>query len=176
MTTRKARRATTATASLLLLLTGTPGGSAEGETATDFATAVVGDWAGKGVVYGNEVTLTRSWQSELRGQFLRADMGVEMGNGVSFRVLAYWKPAGEGRYRVLWLDESGKLEEYEGLADASGAVTIHYLHTGETDGEPAAWRRLTYRITGPDTYEERVDGASGDGWEELALFRFEQRK
>ena len=167
-----------ATAVALLLLAGRASSAAEGEAeGADFAAEIVGDWTGTGVVYGNDVTLTRSWRPELGGRFLQADMGVQMANGASFRVLAYWKPAGEGRYRVVWLDESGKLEEYEALADTTGrAVSIHYLHTGRTDGEPAAWRRLTYRLTGPDSYEERVAGAAADGWTELALFRFERRK
>ena len=55
-----------ATAFLYLLLAGPPGFGAEDEAARDFATAVIGEWTGTGVVYGNEVTLSRSWQPELQ--------------------------------------------------------------------------------------------------------------
>lgn len=138
-----------------------------------FARGVAGTWHGTGVVYGNPVTLTREWTLDLAGQFLRADMHVEMGGGFGFRALAYWSLSGPGTYRVVWMDEIGVTQEVEALGDPEArTVTTLYLET-DADENPG-WRRIVYRLDGPDRYVETMHVLEGDEWRQVAEFVFER--
>jgi ketosteroid isomerase-like protein len=136
-----------------------------------FAAALLGEWTGEGVVYGNEVTLDRSWALDLEGQYLRGDMGVTMGNGFGFRALTYWQPVAPGRYAVTWLDEAGDTRHLTALSDPDGrAATIHYLD--EPESGSAEWRRIVYRITGEHSYEELLQAERSGSWVDVARFAF----
>jgi hypothetical protein len=124
------------------------------------------------------VTLDRVWSLELAGRFLQADMGVRMANGASFRVIAYWSVKGPHRYEAVWLDELGQSRRLEGVGDpALGMVTVHYLEDapGDEPDELSGWRRMTFRITGPFTYEEVLETETPNGWEEIGRFSFERK-
>ncbi len=76
-----------------------------------FARTIVGSWIGTGVVYGNDVELTRTWERDLANHFLRADMHVRMSRG-GFRALAYWRRVGDSRYEITWMDEMGESQTF----------------------------------------------------------------
>jgi hypothetical protein len=138
------------------------------------AKALTGRWSGQGTYDGNTLELTRTWTLELGGQFLLADMGVQMPNGGSFRIIAYWKPESDGLYRVLMLDELGRSTTVQGLREPStGDIVLHMIDEDPDTGP--AWRRSIYRVTGPNTYEELLFGATPNGWTPLAHFRFERQ-
>jgi hypothetical protein len=146
----------------------------EGPWADDLLAPLVGAWDGQGTVYGNEVALEREWSLELGGQFLRGDMRVKMANGRGFRALTYWNKGDDGRYRVTWMDEIGKVLRLEGLADLEQKqVTVHYLD--EPYGGGPEWRRTIYRWTGPDSYQELLYKDQNGKWEPLGTFRFTRR-
>lgn len=103
-------------------------GAAQALEADAFATHVLGDWTGRGIYDGNELSLTRSWTLELGGRFLRADMAVSMPNGASFGALTYWKMLDAGRYEVTWLDGMGRTQTLHADRDPrSGLVSTEFL-------------------------------------------------
>ena len=56
-------------------------------------------------------------------------------------------------------------------------VTVHYLEDapGDEPDELSGWRRMTFRITGPFTYEEVLETETPNGWEEIGRFSFERK-
>lgn len=134
-----------------------------------FAQAIVGSWTGTGVVYGNDVELTRTWERDLADHFLRADMHVGMSGG-GFRALGYWRRVGDLRYEITWMDEMGESQTFHAVGDPSTKqVSTYYVEDGD---EGAEWRRLVYRIVGDNAYEELMFRESADGWAQLAEFKF----
>jgi len=122
-------------------------------------------------VFGNEVSLERTWTLDLAGQFLRGDMQVEMSNRLGFRALTFWKKTGESSVQVIWLDETGESKVLEGLLDPSRPeVVIHHLDAGD-DGSQA-WQRIVFRILGRDEYVEVLYAETGGEWREVGEFRF----
>ena len=161
---------------LALALTGQPA-AARTPWQDDFlARGRAGEWTGSGVVYGNPVTLTRSWSLDLAGHFLKADMKVSMGQRGSFRALAYWRKTAANQYELTWMDESGNRLNHRGLGDPEKRqVVVVYL--GETPGDPPDWRRLVYRVTSDDSYEETMFSQADDGtWSQIAAFQFNRVK
>ena len=153
-----------------------PPGAQSQEPAPDdfFLDAVAGSWSGTGIVFGNEVELTRTWARDLAGHFVRADMHVQMANGFGFRALAFWKSTEASRYAITWMDELGDVQSMEAVGDpAARAVTIHHVADGD-DGGPPEWRRIVYRLTGDDAYEEVMERETADGWARVAHFRFQR--
>ena len=163
--------------SLAWVVTSTPALAQEGAAAGadhPLARALLGAWDGEGVVYGNKVTLEREWTLVLADQFLRADMRVHMANGQSFRALSFWRPLDERRFEVVWMDEQGNRNTFEAVGDdALRTFTAHMINDNE-EGTPE-WRRVEYRILGPDTYQEVMYRDTPDGWEQVADFRFTRR-
>jgi len=95
-----------------------------------FAQTIVGSWSGTGVVYGNDVELTRTWERDLNSHFLRADMHVRMSVG-GFRALAYWRRVGALRYEITWMVEMGESQTFHAVGDASAKqVTTYYVEDG----------------------------------------------
>ncbi len=142
------------------------------------AAGVLGAWEGDGVVYGNPVTLERTWSLELAGQFLHVDMGVRMTNGLTFRALVYWTATGAHRYEAVWLDELGRTRRSEATGDPDQEVVTSYCledTPGDGPDEAPGWMRMTIRITGPSTYVETLHRETPDGWEEVGRFSFRRR-
>lgn len=147
--------------------------SAQGLATDPFASHLTGEWMGRGVYEGNELSLTRSWTLELGGQFLRADMGVTMPNGASFGGLTYWKMTDAGGYEVAWLDGMGRMQTLRANRDPeSGLVSTDFLDE-LAEGGPES-RRWEFESTGPDSYVERLFRRSGDDLELLTEWRFER--
>jgi len=154
-----------------LLVASLGSASEDGTGESTFLAAVEGTWHGSGVVHGNQVALTRTWAFDLAGHFASADMTVEMANGGRFRALAYWRPLGDRRFEITWMDELGRTSTMEGLASADGtAITLHHLDEGL--GSPPEWRRIVYRLTGDGAYEEVMEHETTSGWEQIAHFTF----
>lgn len=140
-----------------------------------FLAGLVGTWDGVGNVFGNDVTLERTWSWELADQFLRANMRVTMANGLQFRVLTYWSPPVDGTYPMVWMDEMGRCRSLEGIGDASRKeVIFHQIEEGY--GEPPAWRRIVYRVLGPDAYVEQLFAEGENGWTPIGEFTFTRRE
>lgn len=132
---------------------------------------LIGQWQGSGTYDGNELELLRDWQTDLAGQFVRADMRVKMPDGASFRSLAYWRRADEDYYRVVWMDEIGRMQNIDARVEAgSGDVSLTYRDE-YAEGGPA-WRRWVFRQQHLDRYSESIYALTDDGWERLAVFEF----
>lgn len=139
--------------------------------ADPFAVHLLGEWSGSGEYDGNRLDLTRSWALDLGGRFLRADMSVEMPDGVPFGALMFWKSSAAGRYEVTWMDGIGRMQSLEARVDAeSGLVAAEYLDDLAEEGPER--RRWEYERTGPDSYVERLFRMVGDEGELLAEWTF----
>ena len=120
-----------------------------------FAKSMQGRWAGSGVYDGNHLTLARDWTLELQGQFLRADMRVEMPSGAEFGALMYWHKTSPETYRVRWMDGLGRDQLLHVTAGAEpGVYATIYLDT-LAEGGPE-WRAWEFETLGPDRYVERL--------------------
>ena len=150
----------------------TPLSGQSGVLETDpFAVHLLGEWSGSGVYDGNRLDLTRSWALDLGGRFLRADMGVDMPNGVPFSALMYWKISSPGRYEVVWMDGIGRMQALEARVDVeSGLVATEYVDDLAEEGPER--RRWEYERTGPDSYVERLFRLVRDRRELLAEWTF----
>ena len=136
-----------------------------------FAAGLAGKWDGVGEYDGNELQLTRSWEIDLGGHFLRGDMRVLMPNGASFRALTYWRKVDPARCGVTWMDESGRHQTLAGLVSNNGReIEIQHLEAGPAG--PPGWRRTVYTVLSRDSYRERIYGMQGNDWVQLAEFRF----
>lgn len=136
-----------------------------------FTKQIVGEWVGTGEYDGNAMTLERSWTPDLADHFLRADMRVVMSNGAMFRSLSFWQVSTAGKFRITWMDETGKTQQYEGLWDEeANGLTVQYLDSGP-DGS-SGWRRLVFRFTGPGSYDELILDESDGDWKQVAEFNF----
>lgn len=154
---------------LLILAVPAPG-SAQGLDGDPFATRLVGDWQGRGIYQGNELSVTRTWSLELGGVFLRVDMAVSMPNGASFGALTYWRASGDAEYDVVWLDGIGRMQMLHAVRDRTGSVSTEFVDP-YTEGGPQE-RRWVFEATGPDGYVERLFARTGDGWELLTEWTF----
>jgi hypothetical protein len=166
---------------LLLLLSGTSAPAAttiqDGPWAGHlFAQHALGAWQGTGTVYGNEVSLTRTWSLELANQFLLADMSVEMSNGFAFRAMAYWRIVESGSYEITWLDEGGETETFRASGTDSSTEIVIYQMEPASDDAPAGWRKVVHKITGADSYQELMYYESEGAWTGMADFRFTREK
>ena len=133
--------------------------------------SLLGTWDGTGTVYGNEVSLTRDWSLDLKGHFVRGDMGVQMSNGFGFRALTFWRIESPRHYSVVWMDEVGDFKTFEAVADPeSREVVTHYVDRTESGAKE--WRRIVYRVIDADHYQETMFRWTGGKWEALAEFRF----
>jgi len=149
------------------------GAQPEAPSPDAFLDAIAGSWAGTGIVYGSQVELTRTWERDLAGHFVRADMHVRMSRG-GFRALAFWRSSGPSRYAITWMDELGDTQAFDAVFESSTkSVTLYYVEEEEGRTE---WRRLVYRLTGADSYDERMHRQTADGWEEIATFEFARQR
>lgn len=150
----------------------TPNHTKAQEPNTDtFVDQLLGEWHGSGEYQGNTLTLTRSWELVLRERFLRADMKVSMPNGFTFGALMYWKLTDGNVYDIVWMDGTGRQQVLRGTHDAvSGSVSATYLDEYAENGPE--WRTWEFRMTGPDSYVERLYKLGTEGREELTVFRF----
>lgn len=99
-----------------------------------FAKTIVESWTGTGVVYGNDVELSRTWERDLANQFLRA-MHVRMSEG-GFRALACWRRLSASRYEITRMDETGESQTFHAVGDPSTKqVTTYYVEEGEQGAE-----------------------------------------
>lgn len=141
-----------------------------------FQKSVSGSWTGTGSVYGNEVRLTREWSLDLKGQFLRADMKVEMGSMGSFRALAFWRIDATDRYAVTCMDEIGQKTTFDAIGYAEAKEVRVYSPETTDDSDTPEWRRTVYRVVGDDEYHELMFRETSEGWEQIADFRFTREK
>ena len=134
---------------------------------------LLGRWTGSGVYDGNELNLTRRWTLELRDQFVRADMRVQMPNGSSFGALMYWQPVDAGIYDVQWMDGVGRNQKLRVSArpDSRAYSTIYLDLFAEAGPE---WREWEFEAMDPGRYVERLYRIRPDGRELLTEFSFER--
>lgn len=91
-------------------------------TEDPLARAALGSWRGEGEAGGRRVHVTRRWEPMLFDQFLCTHMEVGgEGDEASFPAEAYWRPQGEDRYKVAWLDGAGSLGVYEAVHETAAA-------------------------------------------------------
>ena len=158
---------------LACLSASTRSGFAQGMDSDPFASQVTGEWIGRGVYDGNELSLTRSWTIELSGQFLRAGMAVSMPNDASFGGLTYWKVLEVGTYEVVWLDGMGRMQTLHAVRNPeSGLVSADFVDELAVDGPES--RRWEFESRGQNSYAERLFRRRGDGWELLTEWTFER--
>jgi hypothetical protein len=129
----------------------------------------VGTWEAIGRYDSNELHLWRSWRPELGGEFLRADMRVDMPNGFTFRSLAFWHSSAEG-YDVVLMDEGGRFDPLRAVPDSSAGTLV--IEFEDDSGDGPTRKRWIYRAQGTDAYTESLQGWNGGAWETLAEFDF----
>ncbi len=136
-----------------------------------FALHLLGEWSGSGVYEGSRLDLTRAWNLEFGAAFLKVDMAVSMPNGGSFGGLMYWRASGQGRYEIVWLDGSGRMQRLQAQTEGS-LVWSEYVDEFTASGaEPRRWE---FAPTGPDSYLERVLVRREGSWELLTEWRFKR--
>ena len=109
---------------------------------------LAGQWSGTGTVLNQPSQIEMSWSWELGGQFLRLTFRNEMPKSV-FEGHAYYRAAGDGRYRGMWFDNSGMFRPLDARRD--GDALVSKWGTPETEeGE------TTYRLL-PDGRMDVVD-------------------
>jgi hypothetical protein len=119
-----------------------------------------GQWTGTGTVLNQPSKISIVWNWELNGQFLRLTFRNEMPKQ-TFEGHAYYRPAGEARYRGMWFDNSGMFRPLDARRDGDALVS----KWGTPDTEEG---ETTYRLL-PDGRMEIVDRIkSKDGtWREF---------
>ncbi len=123
-------------------------------------TRLAGQWSGTGTVLNQPSKISLTWTWELNGQFLRLTFRNEMPKS-TFEGHAYYRPAGEGRYRGMWFDNSGMFRPLDARRD--GDALVSKWGTAETEeGE------TTYRLTSDSRMEivDRVKSKDGT-WREF---------
>jgi hypothetical protein len=135
--------------------------AALGQTGQDqLLSRLAGQWSGTGTVLNQSSKISITWTWELNGQFLRLTFRNEMPKAV-FEGHAYYRPAGEGRYRGMWFDNSGMFRPLDARRD--GDALVSKWGTPETEeGE------TTYRLTSDSRMEivDRVKSKDGT-WREF---------
>ena len=110
---------------------------------------LAGQWSGEGTVLKMPARVQLTWEWALDGRFLRLTFVNEMGTSRRFEGHAYYRPAGEGRYRGTWFDNSGMIRPIEASRVDDSLVAT--WGTAETEiGE------TTYRLM-PDGSMEIID-------------------
>lgn len=120
---------------------------------------LAGEWTGTGTVLDQPSTIRMSWTWELGGQFLRLTFRNEMGAAPKVRVFeghAYYRAAGDGRYRGMWFDNAGMLRPLDARRDGDALVS----RWGTPDTEEG---ETTYRLRADGSMEvtDRVKGKDG---------------
>jgi len=121
---------------------------------------LAGQWTGTGTVLNQPSKISLTWNWELSGQFLRLTFSNEMPKA-TFQGHAYYRAAGEGRYRGMWFDNSGMFRPLEARRD--GDALVSKWGTPETEEGETTYRLLS------DSRMEIVDRVkSKDGtWREF---------
>ena len=119
-----------------------------------------GQWSGTGTVLNQPSKISITWTPELNGQFLRLTFRNEMPK-TTFEGHAYYRPAGEGRYRGMWFDNAGMLRPLDARRDGDALVS----KWGTPDSEEG---ETTYRLTSDSRMEivDRVKSKDGT-WREF---------
>ena len=119
-----------------------------------------GQWSGTGTVLNQPSKISITWTPELNGQFLRLTFRNEMPK-TTFEGHAYYRPAGEGRYRGMWFDNAGMLRPLDARRDGDALVS----KWGTADTEEG---ETTYRLTSDSRMEivDRVKSKDGT-WREF---------
>ncbi len=125
---------------------------------------LAGQWSGTGTVLNQPSKISMTWSWELGGQFLKLTFRNEMPK-TTFEGHAYYRPSGNGRYRGMWVDNSGMFRPLDAAHD--GDALVSKWGTPETEEGETTYRLLpdgrmevTDRVKGKDgTW--RVFGQSG---------------
>ena len=119
-----------------------------------------GEWSGTGTVLNQPSKISITWTPELNGQFVRLTFRNEMPK-TTFEGHAYYRPAGEGRYRGMWFDNAGMLRPLDARRDGDALVS----KWGTPDTEEG---ETTYRLTSDSRMEiiDRVKSKDGT-WREF---------
>jgi hypothetical protein len=125
---------------------------------------LAGHWSGTGTVLNQPSKISLDWSWELGGQFLKLTFRNDMPK-TTFEGHAYYRPAGAGRYRGMWFDNSGMFRPLDARRD--GDALIASWGTPDTEEGETTYRLLpdgtmavTDRVKGKDgTW--RVFGQSG---------------
>ena len=119
-----------------------------------------GHWSGTGTVLNQPSKISITWTPELNGQFLRLTFRNEMPK-TTFEGHAYYRPAGEDRYRGMWFDNAGMLRPLDARRDGDALVS----KWGTPDTEEG---ETTYRLTSDSRLEivDRVKSKDGT-WREF---------
>ncbi len=113
---------------------------------------LAGQWSGTGTVLNQPSKISMTWSWELGGQFLKLTFRNEMPK-TTFEGHAYYRPSGNGRYRGMWVDNSGMFRPLDAAHD--GDALVSKWGTPETEeGE------TTYRLL-PDGRMEVTDRVKG---------------
>jgi hypothetical protein len=115
-----------------------------------------GQWSGTGTVLNQPSKISMTWSWELGGQFLRLTFRNEMGTAPKINVFeghAYYRPAGNDRYRGMWFDNSGMFRPLDARRDGDALVS----KWGTPDTEEG---ETTYRLL-PDGQMEVIDRVKG---------------
>ena len=127
--------------------------------ADPFLSRLVGEWSGTGTVLNQPAKIQMKWSWELGDQFVRLTFKDEMGvppKVSTFEGHAYYRAAGDGRYRGTWFDNSGMVRPLDARRDGDALVS----RWGTADTEEG---ETTYRLLPNDAMDviDRVKGKDG---------------
>lgn len=130
---------------------------------------LAGHWTGVGTVLNQPAKISLSWNWELGGQFLRLSFKNEMPKS-TFEGQAYYRPAGNDRYRGMWFDNSGMFRPLDAQRD--GEALIAKWGTPQTEEGETTYRLLS------DTRMDIIDRVkSKDGtWREFGRSTVERQR
>lgn len=99
-----------------------------------FLSRLEGRWSGTGTVLGQPSKIEMEWSWTLGGQFFYLTFRNEMGSAdksMVFEGRAYYRAAGDGRYRGMWFDNSGMMRPIDAVR--SGDALVARWGTAETE-------------------------------------------
>lgn len=125
---------------------------------------LAGVWQGAGTVLNQPARIEMAWTPTLDGRFMKLTFVNHMGRAEPrqrFEGHAYYRTAGDDRYRGTWFDSSGAVRPIDARWQADALVSTW----GTPDTEEG---ETTYRLLDASTMEivDRVKGKNG-GWREF---------
>lgn len=125
---------------------------------------LAGQWTGAGTVLNQPAKIQMEWAWELSGQFLKLTFRNEFGTAPKVNVFeghAYYRAAGNGRYRGMWFDNSGMFRPLDARREGDALVSL--WGTPETEQGETVYRLLS---EGRMEVVDRVKGKDGT-WREF---------
>lgn len=121
---------------------------------------LIGEWEGKGELFGQPATFSMAWEWELDQRFVRLTFEnrlVENGQARTvLQAVAHYRVTESDSLYGNWFDTRGEILELKATATDSTLVTQWFTETEQG--------RTTYRVVGEDSLEVVDEVLGSDGW------------